>query len=223
MPASDNNPPAADRPAIDWYFDFVSPFAHLQNEILLRDHPNCKRVYHPVLFAGLLAHWGNKGPAETPAKRAAMYHYCQWFAERNEVEFRFPPAHPFNPLPALRLALAQDATARCVTAIFRAIYIDGADLNCADDLRAICRQLTVGDGAELINRQTVKDKLRANTAAAAQREVFGVPTLLIGGRCFWGLDMTEMALDYHSNPAKFNRGEYARLDKLPVGAARKLP
>ena len=74
----------------------------------------------------------------------------------------------------------------------------------------------------MINTQAVKDKLRANTTAAAKRDVFGVPTLMIGERCFWGEDMTEMALEYAADPTPFERGEYARLTKLPIGQSRKV-
>ncbi len=206
----------------DWYFDFISPFAHLQHEVLLRDAPHLQRNYVPVLFAGLLSHFGNKGPAETPAKRTAIYHYCHWRAQQLKVAFKFPPTHPFNPLAALRLAIACGGDEASITAVFRAIYVDGADFSNADDWRRICAQLDIADGDAVINAQTVKDKLRANTTAAAKRGVFGVPTLMIGERCFWGEDMTEMALEYAADPTPFERGEYARLTKLPIGQSRKV-
>src|SRR3954470_2526267 len=51
-------------PSVDWYFDFVSPYAYIALPRLgeLSRPANCK----PVLFAGLLNHWGQKGPAEIP-------------------------------------------------------------------------------------------------------------------------------------------------------------
>ena len=63
-------------------------------------------IYKPVLFAGLLEHWGQKGPAEVPVKRRWTYRWCTWWARELGIPFRFPAAHPFNPLPHLRLALA---------------------------------------------------------------------------------------------------------------------
>ncbi len=47
-----------------WYFDFVSPYSYLQFEA----YPELMRTteLRPVLFAGLLNHWGGKGPAEVP-------------------------------------------------------------------------------------------------------------------------------------------------------------
>src|SRR5262245_35870031 len=49
---------------LTWYFDFVSPFSYLQiagNPDLFQ-RPDLTLV--PVLFAGLLRHFDNKGPAE---------------------------------------------------------------------------------------------------------------------------------------------------------------
>lgn len=209
---------------IDWYFDFISPFAYLQHELLLRDHPHLQWNNRPVLLAGLLKHWGSKGPAEIPAKRFVSYQYCQWLADQHNIPLKFPPAHPFNPLPALRLAIAGECRQACVTGIFRALYADGADLNRRQDWAHLCRKSTLGiaAGDELITAPWVKNQLRANTEKAAQRGLFGVPALVIGERQFWGLDMTGMALAYLENPGRFERGEYRRLAALPVGQARKI-
>ncbi len=209
-------------PPTHWYFDFISPFAYLQHELLLRDQPRLERKYQPVLLAGLLKHWGGKGPAEIPAKRVVTYRHCQWLAERHDIRMTFPPAHPFNPLPALRLAIVQDCAPECVTSIFRAIYADGADLTRPSDWEAICRQLGITDGAERISRPPIKDALRHNTEQAVQRGIFGVPTLAIGDHQFWGLDMTDMALEHLKTPDRFSRGDYPRLATLPTGQIRKI-
>lgn len=52
----------------DWYFDFISPFAYLQF-VRLGELAGARLRLRPVLFAGLLQHWGQLGPAEIPAKR----------------------------------------------------------------------------------------------------------------------------------------------------------
>ena len=46
-----------------WYFDFVSPFAYLQNLRLDELSAHLKIDRKPLLFAGLLKHWDSKGPA----------------------------------------------------------------------------------------------------------------------------------------------------------------
>jgi 2-hydroxychromene-2-carboxylate isomerase len=57
--------------AIDWYFDFVSPFSYLQLRRLLARPLDAELRCHPVLLAGLLNHWGQLGPAEISPKRTA--------------------------------------------------------------------------------------------------------------------------------------------------------
>ena len=39
----------------------------------------------PVLFAGLLAHWGQKGPAEIEPKRAWTFRHIQWLAQQHGI------------------------------------------------------------------------------------------------------------------------------------------
>ena len=73
-----------------WYFDFVSPFAYICLHRLKELPQHLKLEYRPVLFAGLLGHWGQKGPAEIASKRRYTYRWCNWWAERLGIPFRFP-------------------------------------------------------------------------------------------------------------------------------------
>ena len=110
---------------VSWFFDFVSPFAYFQCERLDRLPPGTTVEYRPILFAGLLKHWGHRGPAEIPAKRRFTYRQALWIARREGIPFRVPPAHPFNPLGALRLAIALGNEPAVVQSIFRFIWADG--------------------------------------------------------------------------------------------------
>lgn len=205
---------------VTWYFDFISPFSYLQ---LCRfgELPKQAEVeYRPVLFAGLLGYWGQKGPAEIAPKRAFTYEYLQWYAERHGIAYRMPPAHPFNPLKALRLCIALGPSKENVGAIFEFLWAEGGTLE-GDDWAALCEKLKVDDAAALIGAQEVKDRLKQNTDNAAARGVFGVPTFEVDDRRFWGVDATDMVIDYLANPAAFNTEEMRRLRELPMGVARK--
>ena len=50
-----------------FYFDYISPCAYLLwHRLQTLDPQRSNRldfIYRPVLFAGLLNHWGQKGPA----------------------------------------------------------------------------------------------------------------------------------------------------------------
>ena len=208
----------------DWYFDFISPYAYFQFHRFEQLPAALRVTCKPVLFAGLLGHWGHKGPAEIPAKRLHTYRYCKWHADRLGLPFTMPPAHPFNPLPPLRLAIVCGASRAAVGTIFDAIWGDGLDLSAGEGWALLCQRLGLDadDAARRIAAPEVKDALRANTGEALARGVFGVPTFAIDDELFWGDDATDMFLDYLAQPERFRSGEMARLAALPIGQARKL-
>src|SRR5690554_5088901 len=91
---------------IEFWFDFISPYAYLAWQ---RIHPVVEAhgralIYRPVLFAGLLDHWGQLGPAEIPPKREFVFRQVLRRAAALGVPLEPPPSHPFNSLLGLRLA-----------------------------------------------------------------------------------------------------------------------
>jgi 2-hydroxychromene-2-carboxylate isomerase len=206
---------------LTWYFDFVSPFSYLQT-YRFRELPHGARTtFVPVLLAGLLDHWESKGPAELPPKRVFTYRYVYWYAQRHEIPFRMPPAHPFNPLKALRLCIAAGATAESVRRIFRFIWAEGRAIDDDPAWTALAARLGVDDAGARIQAPEIKEELRRNTEHAADRGVFGVPTFEAGGHLFWGMDSTDMLIDYLTRPAVFDSLEMRRLSSLPEGVRRK--
>jgi 2-hydroxychromene-2-carboxylate isomerase len=201
--------------SIDWYFDFVSPFSYIALHRLeeLGQPVNFK----PVLFAGLLQHWGQKGPAEIPAKRKWTYRWCTWWATKLGIPFRFPAEHPFNPLHHLRLALACGSRPDAVKRIFDSLWMSGQNASDQTRFAALCAELGVQPDALAAQ----KDALRRDTEAAAARGVFGVPTFVIDGEVFWGADSLDFAKAFLKDKAVLRNDEMRRVDNLPVGAARK--
>ena len=118
---------------ITFYFDFISPYAALAFEQLPESLMGLSYgvTYKPILFAALLIRDGQLGPAEIKRKRDWTYRHVQWLAHRMGQEFQLPAAHPFNPLPLLRLAIAsseQGTPNRYVTeTLFRHVWRGGAD------------------------------------------------------------------------------------------------
>lgn len=207
-------------PTFDWYFDFVSPFAYLQCE-RLEQLPKSARVrYRPVLFAGLLNHHGQKGPAEIDSKRAFTYRFVLWQAQRQGVKLRLPPQHPFNPLSLLRLAIAADCAPEVVRNIFRFVWRDGRLADNPIEWAELVDTLDLRAAAALVSTPEVKQRLRANTDEAIARGVFGVPTLAAGEELFWGNDATDMALAFLSGDPLFDSAAYRDAARLPFGAQR---
>ncbi len=203
-----------------WYFDFVSPYAYLQSRMLHKFRGKAEIAMAPVLFAGLLNHWKNIGPAEFPPKRLWTYRFCTWFARDHGIPFRFPPRHPFNPLKPLRLAIARGGAPEAVHAIFDFIWADGRDPNDPAEWQALGAKLG-GDADAAVERPEVKEALRANTEAAIAAGVFGVPSFVIGKEVFWGVDATDFVLQYLDDPGLLRDPEFQRVANLPAAAERK--
>jgi 2-hydroxychromene-2-carboxylate isomerase len=205
---------------IRWVFDLISPFAYLSFEQLRQLPAGTEVELLPVLFAGLLNHHGQVGPAEIAPKRRFTYRFVLWRARKMGVPMVMPPAHPFNPLSALRLVIAAGADRRAVGTAFDFIWRQGRDVSDPAVLLELAGQLGISDLPAALGDAAVKQKLRGNTDWAITRGVFGVPTFVIGEELFWGHDAFDMVVDYLADPAPFNDEQMNRIDTLPVGVTR---
>lgn len=210
-----------ERGTVSWVFDVISPFAYLGFRDLERLPAHVELRLVPVLFAGMLSHFGQIGPAEIPAKRRFTYRFVLWRARQLGVPMRFPPAHPFNPLAALRLVVAAGSTRRAASVVLDAVFRDGRDVSDPAVIAELARQLEVADPERALGDPAVKQQLRANTDWAIERGVFGVPTLVIGPEIFWGHDAFGMALEYLSDPGAFQDREMRAVERLRVGVERR--
>ena len=183
-----------------FYFDFVSPYAFIAwTQVHAIAERNGRTVTPiPVLFAGLLDAHGTKGPAEIPAKRTYTFRDAYRKGHRLGLPtLRPPPSHPFNPLLALRVSsLALDAhdQRRLVDALYENTWVNGAGVETPESVAAAADRAGL-DGDALVRAATtpeVKERLRAATAEAVARGVFGVPTVLVDGEVFWGTDGLEL-------------------------------
>jgi len=211
---------------IDWFFDFISPYSYLAFEALpvalagIEPAPAIR--YRPVLFAGLLNHWGHMGPAEVPPKRRFTYEHCAWLADRHGIAMRAPRQHPFNPLPLLRAAIAAGSGRDAIGKLFRFVWRDGA----LPDEPAFAQLLAgLGIAPAALDSPEVKSALRANGEAAIAAGVFGVPTAVArtarGVRAIWGFDALPMLTDWLRDAPVFAAEEMRRAADLPMGEQRR--
>lgn len=209
---------------ITFYFDFVSPYAYLAFERLpesLMGHSYSMR-YQPVLFAGLLKHHGQLGPAEIAPKRDWTYRQVLWQAHQHGVALQLPKAHPFNPLALLRLAVACDAKGlpnRYVTeTIFHHVWQGGADVADPERLRTLTESLAPSrDPASA----QVKAELVAHTQTAIDHGVFGVPSFQVDDKLFWGFDALPMLRAYLAGDEWFGDGDWERAVAVGAGVVRR--
>ena len=201
-----------------WYFDFVSPFSYLHWQ-KVRPLVEAGRVEAvPIVFGAVLHALGILGPAEIPKKREFIYRQALWQARRDGVTLRFPPAHPFNPLPALRLCLAAPDRMQAIDAIFAHIWEHGRLADSVEALADVAASLGIDDPAA-IARDEVKRELLANGEEAMALGVFGVPTLRVRDELFWGNDATELALAFARDPGTLD-AEMRRVDAIPEAIQR---
>jgi 2-hydroxychromene-2-carboxylate isomerase len=205
-----------------WYFDVISPFSYLALGDIEKLAHRVAITYRPILFAALLEHWKHLGPAEIPPKRVHTYRLCVFEAQRRGIAFRFPPAHPFNPLKPLRLLVALDATPRAVRIVMDGIWRDGLDPSLEENWQASCAALGLDPvkAAALVEAAETKARLRANTDAAIAAGLFGVPTLQLGEELFWGADALPMAHAYLEDHAMFKSGEMLRVATMGASVSR---
>lgn len=208
---------------ITFYLDFISPYAYLAFEQLplaLMGH-SYSVSYQPILFAALLKHHGQLGPAEIAAKREWTYRQVQWQAHTHDVPLQLPASHPFNPLALLRLAVACEASGRpnryVMETVLRHVWRGGLDATDPQRLQALTQQLAP---KRAVNSDEVKAQLQANTDEAIARGVFGVPSFAVDDKLFWGFDALPMLAAYLSGDAWFQGEAWDAPARVAVGAAR---
>jgi 2-hydroxychromene-2-carboxylate isomerase len=208
---------------ITFYLDFISPYAYLAfqklPEALMGQSYSVS--YKPVLFAALLKHHGQLGPAEIAGKREWTYRQVLWLAHQHGLELQLPASHPFNPLALLRLAIACGAQGLpnryvCET-LFRHVWQGSLEATDEQRLQALVRQLAPQTA---VTSEEVKARLKAHTDEAIAAGVFGVPTFVVDNQLFWGFDALPVLRGYLAGDPWFSGPQWAEAGHVPAGIRR---
>jgi 2-hydroxychromene-2-carboxylate isomerase len=183
--------------AIDFYFDFSSPygyFAATRIDALAARHGR-DVVWHPILLGAVFKVTGGAPLPSLPLK--GDYARCDMArsARLMGVPFVYPSKFPIATQVAARMtlwrAMSDPADAkRLAGALYRAYFAEDRDISNPDvcgDVAAACG-LDRAQALAAINEQTVKDKLKDEVEAAIARGVFGSPYFIVDGEPFWGAD-----------------------------------
>ena len=208
---------------IEFYLDFISPYAWLGFDALPQALQGIShRVVHkPVLFAAMLKHHGQLGPAEIPAKRDWTYRQVLWQARQQGTPLQLPAMHPFNPLGLLRLATACDADGQpsrfVCEQVFRHVWCSGQDAADPQRLAQLtARLLPARDPSDA----DVKQALQAHTDEALAQGVFGVPSFRVDDKVFWGQDALPMLRAYLQGDPWFDGPDWQAPALCGVGVRR---
>lgn len=200
---------------VQWFFDYISPFSYIQWAHQLSRLEAVEVELTPVLFAGLLKHWDHKGPAEIPGKRRFTYRYVVWLADRLGVPLQIPHAHPFNPLPLLRLSIARRNSPQVVERLFSFVWREGHIPSDEGPWHQLMQELDATESE--LKDPAVKQELLSNGERAIANGIFGVPSTVVGNQVFWGVDGFEFLLDYLADPGVVATPAMQAADELPSG------
>jgi 2-hydroxychromene-2-carboxylate isomerase len=183
--------------AIDFYFEFASPYGYLastQIEDLGARHGR-EVLWHPIMLGAAFKETGARPLTQTPLKGPYLERDVPRFARLLGVPFRAPPVMPANSLAASRafVWLEPDDPAlakRLAQTIFQAHWGDGRDIGEPEQVAEIAAPLGIERSALLaaLADTSIKERLKQATAAAIERGVFGSPFIFIDDEPFWGAD-----------------------------------
>ena len=189
---------------IDFYFDFPSPYAYLAHTQLPRiaaEH-GATIVYHPFRILELMKIVGNR-PTTIECKNKGKYAGAdlQRWVQRYKVDFSRNPhskAFDFAGLDRGALVAIEDGRgAEYVTAVFAAIWGRPQDLSQRSVLIDVLSRAGF-DTQRLLERssaEAVITQLDTETKAAAERGVFGAPTIFVGDQMFFGNDRLDFVVE----------------------------
>lgn len=207
---------------ITMYFDFISPYAYLAFKEIERGLNNRVDItYRPILFGGLLSHYGQLGPAEIPYRREWTFLQALWQGKEAGIPIQLPKSHPFNPLPLLRLAIAEtksgDPSKETCRKIFEFVWNRGIDVTDEVEFRELSSAIKLEREP---NDPDVKEQLKKNTEEAIANHVYGVPSFYYNNKIFWGNDSLKMLEAYIDGDPWIDEN-WSKPDAVTVGIKRR--
>ena len=185
---------------LDFMFDFASPNAYFAYKVLpdILQRTGAELVIHPVLLGGLFKITGNQPPmvAFGGVKGKLDYEMLESkrFIERHKLDdFTFNANFPMNTISIMRGLLAAQETGcekRYIDTVLSAMWERDLKMDEPEVFKAVLTEAGL-DAEKLValtQTDAIKDKLKANTQAAADRGAFGIPTFFVGEEMFFGKD-----------------------------------
>ena len=183
--------------AIDFYFDFASPYGYLaatQIEKVAARHARRVR-WRPILLGAAFKSTGMRPLVDIPLRGAYMRRDLPRFARYLGVPFAEPPGFPIAALAAARAVVWLDDAApeqapRLARALYDAHWGRGEDIREPAQVAAIAAPLGIDLAALIAAVQTpeIKDRLKRRVEDSLAAGVFGSPFVFVEGEPFWGAD-----------------------------------
>tara|TARA_B100000029_G_scaffold508684_1_gene596174 strand:+ start:827 stop:1417 length:591 start_codon:yes stop_codon:yes gene_type:complete len=191
--------------SIDFYFDFISPYAYLAHKriINIEKIEKIKFVYKPILLGGLHNLRKITPAAFIEAKKKFTVHDCKMVAKKFQIEFKFNDKFPINSINLMRgiLTVDENIKKKYINDFFNAYWSLNLDLSNEETVKKILNNLNIDPNSffEKIAEQRIKDKLKKLTQESFDKDIFGAPTFIVNNKLFWGQDRLDYALDECKN------------------------
>ena len=187
---------------VEFFFDFGSPASYLAWTQLPRiaKAQGAQIIWRPMLLGGVFKATGNQSPVLIPSKGRWMLQDLARFAARYDVPMQFNPHFPINTLTLMRGAAGYENSeqfARYVQVMFEALWTQQKNLSKPEVVAQVLSAagFDPAEFEQLVNDETVKDRLKATTEEAIKRGVFGAPTFFIGTEMHFGQDRLDFVAD----------------------------
>jgi 2-hydroxychromene-2-carboxylate isomerase len=183
--------------AIDFYFDFSSPYGYLASMRIDAIGAQAGRPvrWHPILLGAIFKVSGGTPLTTIPLKGEYSVRDMARSARLHDIPFRLPGRFPIPTQHAARLALwalrADEALGKRIAgALYRAYFVDDRDISDPQTCADIAAEAGVDRAAalEAMNADAVKEALKSEVQQAIERKVFGSPFVIVDGEPFWGAD-----------------------------------
>jgi 2-hydroxychromene-2-carboxylate isomerase len=184
---------------IDFYFDFISPYAYLAYKKIQSLPKDIRINYKPILLGGLHNLQGITAPAFIKPKLKHMICDCLLIAKNNDFDFKWNSKFPINSLSIMRgyFGINSSNREKYIKIMFDAYWKNDLDISKEEILTPLLNQCKIDKDIffKKINDLIIKEKLKNATKDAHEKEVFGAPTFIINNKIFWGQDRLIYALD----------------------------
>jgi len=187
---------------VEFYFDFISPYAYLAYKKIQSLPKDIKIKYKPVLLGALHNLEGITAPAFIKPKLKHMISDCDLIANKNKSNFIWNSKFPINSLSVMRGYLFINAENRelYMNVMFDAYWKDNLDISNEKILKNLIEKCKINSSKffDGIKDLKIKDELKSVTQEAHDKGIFGAPTFVVNNKIFWGQDRLEFALEEYN-------------------------
>ncbi|MGX1101159.1 2-hydroxychromene-2-carboxylate isomerase [Amorphus sp. MBR-141] len=188
---------------LDFYLDFMSPYAYLAYQKLpdLADEFGLQLVPRIIDLPDAKKAAGNTGPrnVDIPPKIRYLKVDLQRWAQRYGVDLVFPTSLDSQRLnKGVFFASDRDMVSDYLDAAWSVAWASGADMSDAAVLANLARGLgwPEADFLAFVDSADAATRYEVSSMEAHERGVFGVPTMMIGDEMWWGNDRLDFLRDF---------------------------